>query len=256
MKKYKFFVSGMTCESCTNSIKIAILSAYPQSNVELSLNSSELLITTDSEITLSKLNEIVRVLGNYEIRNKKTIPNNFIRFDLETKDKTLLNAIYNYFNDKKPLLVALFVVIASSICLSINTINDDFFDKFISYYMGMFFIIFSFLKLLNVKSFASSFSGYDIISKKIYKYSLIYPFIELILGLYYLSGNSDLFVSVFVIAIMLSQTYGVINVIFNKKNVRCACMGETINLNISEVTLLENIVMMFMSSYMIYNFIF
>ena len=255
MKKYNFFVSGMTCNSCVNEIKSAIKNAYPQATVDLSLNTKELIITTNLQIELSKLNNIVGGLGDYKINDKKSPNIDFIRFNLEKKDKTLLNKIYNYFNDKKPLIIALFVVIASSICLSINSDRHDSFNKFLSYYMGMFFIVFSFLKLLSVKGFASSFSKYDIISKKIYKYSLIYPFIELFLGLYYLSGNTTLFVSIFVILIMLSQTYGVTKIVFNKKNIRCACMGEAISLNISEVTLLENIIMIFISSYMIYNFI-
>ena len=256
MQKYKFFVSGMTCDSCTNAIKSAIINKYPLSKVDLSLTTKELLISTNSEILLSNLNDLVRLLGDYEISDKKSQENNYVRFDLEKKDKTAFDNIYNYLKDKKPLLIALFVVVAASICLSINSTNDDLINKFLSYNMGMFFTVFSFLKLLSVRGFASSFSGYDIISKKIYKYSLIYPFIELMLGLYYLSGNTNLFVCIFVIVIMVSQTYGVINILFGKKNIRCACMGETINLNISELTLLENIVMIVISSYMIYDFIF
>ncbi|MBC63930.1 MAG: hypothetical protein CL746_06425 [Chloroflexi bacterium] len=256
MQKYKFFVSGMTCDSCTRSIKNVIKNAYPQSTVDLSLNSTELLISTNSEIQLGKLNEIVSQLGDYKITDKKSDVATFVKFELETNDKPAFKKIKNYFDDKKPLLIALFVVIITSTCLSINSDSDELFNKFLSYYMGMFFVIFSFLKLLSVKGFASSFSGYDMISKKIYKYSLIYPFIELVLGLYYLSGNTNLFVSIFVIFIMISQTYGVVNVVLNKKSIRCACMGESINLNISEVTLLENIVMILISSYMIYNFIF
>ena len=154
----------MTCDSCTNAIKSAIINKYPLSKVDLSLTTKELLISTNSEILLSNLNDLVRLLGDYEISDKKSQENNYVRFDLEKKDKTAFDNIYNYLKDKKPLLIALFVVVASSICLSINSTNDDLINKFLSYYMGMFFTVFSFLKLLSVRGFASSFSGYDIIS--------------------------------------------------------------------------------------------
>ena len=87
--------------------------------------------------------------------------------------------------------------------------------------MGMFFTVFSFLKLLSVRGFCIKFFWLRYYFKKIYKYSLIYPFIELMLGLYYLSGNTNLFVCIFVIVIMVSQTYGVINILFGKKYKMC-----------------------------------
>ncbi|MFL2664884.1 MAG: heavy-metal-associated domain-containing protein [Dehalococcoidia bacterium] len=251
MTDHKFFVSGMTCMACVNSIKNALTIQYPDSKVNLSLKTSELTISSVEEIFLDKINKLVSELGSYSITNENPANTvNFVTFKTKYK-KSLFSRIYNYFNDKRPILFALIIISISSLALASNFNEESLLRSFTTFYMGMFFTVFSFLKLINISGFAKNFAEYDFISKRIFKYALIYPFIELILGMYFLSGNSNIFIYPLIVIIMISQTFGVAKAVFQKQNIKCACMGDGINLSISGVTLFENLVMICMSIYMI-----
>ena len=54
---------------------------------------------------------------------------------------------------------------------------------------------------------------------------------------------------------MTSQFFGVFISLQKKEVIKCACMGSSINIDISTLTLIENLVMILMSSYMIIIFI-
>jgi len=40
---------------------------------------------------------------------------------------------------------------------------------------------------------------------------------------------------------------GVLETLLNKKKIKCACLGTTLNLPMTEATLIENIIMIFMA---------
>ena len=49
-------------------------------------------------------------------------------------------------------------------------------------------MVFHFFKLLNLKGFAESYSMYDVIAKKWSSWGYVYAFIELALGIAFLTG--------------------------------------------------------------------
>ena len=151
---------------------------------------------------------------------------------------------------KKTLLVALFIVIISSLSLQFSKDNFELNDWMISY-MGIFFLLFSFLKLIDVKGFSGSFKKYDLISKIIPGFAMSYPFIELFLALIFLSTNFLFIAYIMTLVFMSSQSLGVFISLQKKEIIKCACMGSSINLDISSLTIIENLVMAFMSTYMI-----
>ena len=53
-------------------------------------------------------------------------------------------------------------------------------------FMGLFYIVFSFFKFLDLKGFPESFKMYDPVAKVVPIYGWLYPFIELALGLLFL----------------------------------------------------------------------
>src|SRR5579872_6814179 len=55
------------------------------------------------------------------------------------------------------------------------------------YFMGLFLCQFAMLKLFHPSTFAEGFSKYDLIGSRVRFYCYLYPFIELFLGLGYLS---------------------------------------------------------------------
>ena len=93
---------------------------------------------------------------------------------------------------------------------SIQVSTDSFSIKnWMISYMGVFYLIFSFLKLIDVKGFSITFSKYDLISKNIPSFAMIYPFIELFLALAYLSESFLIISYSLTLIFMMSQSIGV-----------------------------------------------
>ena len=114
-------------------------------------------------------------------------------------------------------------------------------------FMGLFFIVFSFFKFLDYKNFPNSFSMYDPLAKNIPIYGWIYPFIETILGMMFLSRINIILSLVLTIGILGITTIGVIKVLYNKETIQCACLGTAIKLPMTIATLIENGIMIVMA---------
>ena len=118
-------------------------------------------------------------------------------------------------------------------------------------FMGLFFIVFSFFKMLDLKNFPISFSMYDPLAEKILFYGWVYPFIEIALGLMFLVRfelNIALYVTIVILGI---TTFGVAKTLMNKKNIQCACLGTALKLPMTEATLIENALMLSMSIFLV-----
>ncbi len=111
------------------------------------------------------------------------------------------------------------------------------------FFMGEFFVVFALFKLINLKEFTYIFSGYDIIAKRNIGYAFTYPFIELALGIFYLSNYAITLTSLLTILVMSISVAGVIPELRRKSQISCACLGNVIKLPLSKITLIENIVM-------------
>ena len=88
---------------------------------------------------------------------------------------------------------------------------------------------------------------YDPFAKRAPIYGYIYPFIEVLLGIMFLTRfqvNIALILTVIVLGI---TTIGVTQTLINKKSIKCACLGTTLNLPMTEATLIENALMIIMA---------
>jgi hypothetical protein len=120
-------------------------------------------------------------------------------------------------------------------------------------FMGLFYIVFSFFKLLDLKGFPDSFRMYDPLAKRIPIYGWVYPFIETALGLMFLlriKVNIALIVTLIILGI---TTIGVTKTLLNKKSIRCACLGTALKLPMTEATFIENAIMIVMAILMLTN---
>ena len=120
-------------------------------------------------------------------------------------------------------------------------------------FMGLFYIVFSFFKMLDLKGFPDSFRMYDPLAKRIPIYGWIYPFIETALGLMFLMRfelNIALIITLVVLGI---TTIGVTKTLLDKKSIRCACLGTALNLPMTEATFIENAIMIVMAILMLLN---
>ena len=129
--------------------------------------------------------------------------------DLDPNSENVVTAVNfsEYLPSYKPIFITLGLVLLLTAISFYNTENTM--DGFLRFFMGYFFIIFSFLKLQNVKQFAISFSNYDPITKRFFKFGIIYPFLELILGIFFLTATLLLFSNIVTLFILIPQSIGI-----------------------------------------------
>ena len=109
-------------------------------------------------------------------------------------------------------------------------------------FMGLFYVVFSFFKFLDLKGFQTSFQMYDPLAKRISIYGWVYPFIELALGLCFLMRYQLEFALILTLLILGMTTIGVLRVLIDKRQIQCACLGTALKLPMTEATFIENAV--------------
>ena len=117
------------------------------------------------------------------------------------------------------------------------------------HFMAGFFLVFSFFKLLDIRGFSDSYAMYDLLAMRWKGYGLLYPFIELGLGLGYVLHWQPRLVNTLTLAVMLFSSIGVIRAVSNRQKIQCACLGSVFNLPMSTVTIIEDLTMALMAGF-------
>ena len=225
----KIKVSGMTCTGCKETVTRALENIDQVKSVTVSLKNGSAIIEAENEPSIETLQNSLP--EKYQIQK-----NNSDKPISQSKDRSYLRDLY-------PLFLILFYITIASILISWNKSAEIFMMDF----MGLFFIVFSFFKFLDYKNFPNSFSMYDPLAKSIPAYGWIYPFIETMLGILFLSRINIMLSLVLTIGILGITTIGVIKVLYNKENIQCACLGTAIKLPMTIATLIENGIMIVMA---------
>lgn len=118
-------------------------------------------------------------------------------------------------------------------------------------WMGFFLVIFAMLKLLDLSGFADGFQMYDLLAKKSRIYAKLYPFLELSLGLAYLTHPANPWVYIATIILMTFGAAGVISALRKGLDVNCACLGSFLEVPLSTVALVEDLGMAAMAAVML-----
>ncbi len=122
-------------------------------------------------------------------------------------------------------------------------------SNFLRMFMGTFFAVFGIFKLLDLRGFATSYIGYDVIAKRSLTYAYAYPFIELALALgYFLQVPYTEWVTLFFMTI---GSIGVLKELLRGSKIKCACLGTYIKLPLTTVSLVEDVAMGLMALLMI-----
>jgi hypothetical protein len=117
--------------------------------------------------------------------------------------------------------------------------------------MAGFFLTFSFFKLLDLKGFAESYFSYDIIARRWMGWGYVYAFIELGLGISFLTRVNTLLTNIVTFIVMSISIIGVLKSVLNKRKIKCACLGAVFNIPMSTVTIIEDALMIAMSLVMV-----
>ena len=95
--------------------------------------------------------------------------------------------------------------------------------------------------------------SYDIVARKWIGWGYIYPFVELALGIAYLTTCCSMITYITTLIVMGVSTVGVVQSVFNKRQIKCACLGTGFNLPMSTVTIVEDVTMVVMAGVMLLN---
>jgi hypothetical protein len=154
----------------------------------------------------------------------------------------------------KPLFIILVLILLPILSLALKdylTGSLNWTDVMYNF-MGGFFLVFSGFKFLDIKGFAEGYSTYDLLARKFSAYGYVYPFIELIFGLAYITRSNLELVNYLVVAIMLFSGLGVLQSLAKHRKIRCVCLGTIIKVPLTTVTLIEDFGMAVMALVMLF----
>ena len=238
--KHTYIIEGMTCNNCKASVEKHINALENVSHVSVRLENGETEVTMDKHISTELLKKVLPKKFTLSKKKEKNIFSSNITI---VEDKTKLQQL-------KPLLLIIFYITTASLLLH----NKDWsWNEFMLDFMGLFYIVFSFFKMLDLKGFPESFKMYDPLAKRIPLYGWLYPFIETVLGLMFLMRFEVDIALVITLIVLGTTTIGVLKTLLDKKHIRCACLGTALKLPMTEATLIENTIMMAMAILMLFN---
>ena len=232
--KQTYIIDGMTCGGCKASVEKHLLDLKEISEVEITLENKEVVITMGNPIEASELQKALP--SKYKV---SLIENNFVSKALSNSEneKSKLQQL-------KPLILILFYITTASVLLNYQNWDRN---EIMLDFMGLFYIVFSFFKLLDLKGFSESFKMYDPLASRVPIYGWIYPFIEVVLGLMFLMHFGVKTALVITLIVLGVTTIGVTKSLLDKKSIRCACLGTALKLPMTEATFIENAVMIVMA---------
>ncbi|WP_338350805.1 heavy-metal-associated domain-containing protein [Nonlabens tegetincola] len=228
-------IEGMTCNGCRSDVEQQLQGIPAVKTASVSLSEKEGTLEVENYIEIEELQQ--HLAEKYTISKKS----DRIAQELPSDEPSKLQQL-------KPLFLILFYITTASLLLhkdtwDIKAIMLDF--------MGLFLIVFSFFKLLDLKGFPVSFSMYDPLARVIPAYGWIYPFIETALGLMFLLRFNTNIAILITLVILSITTGGVVQTLLNKRKIQCACLGTALKLPMTEATFIENAIMIVMGTAML-----
>src|SRR5690606_35994049 len=155
--KHTYTVTGMTCNGCKASVEKALQSIEAVEHVEVNLETSSVDVTMSEHISTEKLQNALA--SKYTISEKKE-RNVFKSSDVNLQsEKSDLQQLF-------PLFLIFGYITVAAILLNYNpdSYREDS-SNFMLDFMGLFYIVFSFFKLLDLRGFPESFKMYDPLAK-------------------------------------------------------------------------------------------
>lgn len=239
---HTYKVTGMTCNNCVSKVQKTLSEIDGVEDAVVTLNPPQAEITMHHHLDTAKINSVVKTLGNYKLEEQTNGARHETKEDSPAEESKL--------KTYKPLIIVFLYIILGVVILSINS-GEFYWMNAMNNFMGGFFLIFSFFKMLDLKNFALSYSSYDVIAKKWLGYGYIYPFFELGLGILFMLNAFSIFTNAATIIIMGISSIGVIQSILQKRKIQCACLGTVFNLPMSTITIIEDLLMVVMAASML-----
>jgi glutaredoxin len=120
--------------------------------------------------------------------------------------------------------------------------------------MGISLSMLASLKLMDLDSFTESFEKYDLVTKRFKPYGKVYPFLELAIGLGFLSGVAPLLTGIASTTVGVLGSISVFKAVYvDKMALNCACVGGNSKAPLGVVSMTENLMMAIMGAILIFT---
>ena len=257
MATQTYFLTGLHCNACVGRITKAL--APLASDVSVSLSPMQVVLT-DTSASFETLKAAVENAGKYTLL-PYLVPNQasnmavdqLIRARAAPENIAKEEAKPSWLATYSPLLLIIAYILGAGLLVQIGTGGPGSVTttETMRYFMAGFFLVFSFFKLLDVRAFADAYSGYDLLAKRWRGWALLYPFVELALGVAYLANFSPVATFWVTVGVMGFSAIGVVQAVVSKRTIQCACLGTVFKLPMTTVTIVEDLGMVAMAAWML-----
>ena len=244
-----YTITGMTCGGCAAKVKSAFLKHPDVLSAEVSHQEGTAKVQAERKPDRNKMDKLLADAGEYritEIAENSTSTENSNSHTSALPEQETASTWETY----KPLAL-IFLFVAGIAAIASFDAQIFSWHQWMRYFMAGFFIVFSFFKFLDLKGFARSYAMYDLLAKQWKGYGYVYPFVELGLGVLYLTAINLPVTHVATIIIMGFSSIGVIRNMLSPNQVQCACLGTVFKLPLGNVTLVEDLLMVAMAGVML-----
>jgi copper chaperone CopZ len=236
-----FLVKGMTCSACLAKVEYLLKSDARITDVEIDLKTGKTTLFSPFALEEPEIRDLLKQYPKY------TIQKNLLLQTPKIEGRELPNKSFSTY---WPLFLIVTFITGTAVIVQFPF--DDFSAMlWMQHFMGGFFIVFSFFKLLNLKGFSNAYAMYDVLAMRWKFYGYLYPFLELSLGILYLTFAAPLFTHWATVVLLGFSSIGVIQSNLKNKKIQCACLGDVFNLPMSTVTIVEDLLMVAMALTMI-----
>lgn len=153
-----------------------------------------------------------------------------------------------------PVLVVFAAAAALALAASHAAFGTPVTGRAAEWFVAFAMVILAMLKLQDIEKFSSMFLGYDLLAKRWVPYAYAYPFLEFTAGVLMAARGLDW------LSIPIALTIGAIGaasvftaVYVQRRDIKCACVGGSSNVPLGFVSLTENLAMIAMAVWMIFN---
>lgn len=234
--RQQFFIQGIHGKHCMDKITNFLIKDLQAKDISFNQDASLVMFDSNLAIDANQLNNLLSSIGNYKVN---------LVSDSEFKPGQTLQSNFAAY---KPIYLIFSYLIVANVLIALPDLNID---QLMINFMASFFLIFSFFKLLDLAGFANGYAAYDIVAKKYHYYGYLYPFIELGFGLAYIVNGKSLSLNIVVLVIMGISSIGVIKAKLSRQKFHCACVGTFLKVPLSNIAIIEDILMVLMSLGMI-----
>ena len=253
MTTQTFALTGLHCGACLSRVTKSLEPLA--SNAVVSLDPMQVVLT-NATADFETLKTAVSGAGKYvlmpnQASNMTVAQSIQARAAPESiaKEDTKVSWLATY----SPLLLIIAYILGGSVLVQIGMdgAGSVTTQETMRYFMAGFFLVFSFFKLLDVRAFADAYTGYDLLAKRWRGWALLYPFVELALGVAYFANFKPVATYWVTVGVMGFSAIGVVQAVLAKRTIQCACLGTVFKLPMTTVTIVEDLGMVAMATWML-----